>query len=224
MVACTRVFLDLGANIGVNMRFLYEAEKYPNTKSMISMMDKVLGKNRSDVCYYGFEANTAHYTRLKQLTRHFKSKNAKIWNHPVDVHDQNVTFYHANTTKDYKSEEWGFSRTSWTPNGIPVQLKALDFPRWFNAMKFDPAVTTILMKMDIEGSEYKLLAALLAQGFLCSMHTITIEWHPQFCRGKLCSINLRSFVKFLPDLGCRVKFIEKDDESYLHDGQPLGPS
>ena len=31
------------------------------TAFMVSMMDKVLGKDRSDVCYYGFEANTAHY-------------------------------------------------------------------------------------------------------------------------------------------------------------------
>jgi hypothetical protein len=82
-MGCTKVFLDIGANIGVNMRFLYEPEKYPNTAFMGSMMDQVLGKNRSDVCYYGFEANPAHYKRLERLKAHFGTQNVQIWNQPV---------------------------------------------------------------------------------------------------------------------------------------------
>ena len=218
---CTRVFMDVGANIGVNMRFLYEAEKYPNTASMVSMMDKVLGKDRSGVCYYGFEANSAHYTRLQRLKEYFKAKNVHIWNRPVAAHDRYMTFYHANTKSDYSNEEWGFSATRYTRNGIPVQLKALDFPKWFAGMKFDPAVTTILIKMDIEGSEYEVVAALMAQGLLCKVHTVTIEWHARFCRGKLCNVDLPSITRYLPKLGCNVNFVEQDDESYLHDGQPL---
>ena len=102
-----------------------------------------------------------------------------------------------------------------------MQLKALDFPKWFADMKFDPTTTTILMKMDIEGSEYEVLTALLAQGSLCKIQTVTMEWHPQFCRGPLCNVNLPDLARFLPNIGCHVEFVNKDDESYLHDGQPL---
>ena len=220
-MGCTRVFLDVGANIGVNMRFLYEPNKYPKIKSMGSMMNQVLGRNRSDVCYYGFEANPAHYKRLKRLKTHFHTRNVHIWNQPVANHNQHITFYHANTTSDYANEEWGFSATAWSKYSVPVRLKAIDFPKWFAGMKFDSTMTTILMKMDIEGSEYEVLAALLAQGSLCTLHTVTIEWHPDFCRGPLCSANLPSFVQLLPNVGCNVRFVDQDDESYLHDGQSL---
>ena len=218
---CTKVFLDVGANIGVNMRFLYEPNKYPNSAFMVSMMDEVLGRNRSDVCYYGFEANPAHYKRLERLKRHFSTRNVHIWNQPVANHDQNITFYHANTTDDYAHEEWGFSATPWTTSGIPVSLKAINFPKWFAGMKFDPTMTRILMKMDIEGSEYDVVATLLAQGSLCSIHTVTIEWHQRFCRGPLCNVNLPFLVQLLSKHGCNVRFVDRDDESYLHDEQPL---
>lgn len=220
-MGCTKIFIDVGANIGVNLRFLYEAHKYPKTAFMGSMMDQVLGKNRSDVCYYGFEANPAHYKRLKQLKAHFHTKNVHIWNQPVATHDQHVTFYHANTTSDYANEEWGFSAAAWSKSRVPVRLKAIDFPKWFAGMNFDRTMMTILMKMDIEGSEYDVLAALLAQGSLCTLHTVTIEWHRNFCRGPLCGVNLPSLVHLLPNLGCNVTFVDKDDESYLHDGQSL---
>jgi hypothetical protein len=124
------------------------------------------------------------------------------------THDQHITVYHANTTSDYAHEEWGFSATAWSKNSVPVRLEALDFPKWFAGMKFNPTMTTILMKMDIEGSEYDVLAALLAQGSLCSLHTVTIEWHSRFCRGPLCNVNLPSLVQRFPNiywLQCEVR-------------------
>ena len=220
-MACTKVFLDLGANIGVNMRFLYEPTKYPKSPFMVSMMDKVLGRNRSNVCYYGFEANIAHYKRLERLKVHFKtkfkSKYAHIWNRPVAAHDDNITLYHAGD--DYQNEEWGFSAMRWSNRAIPVQSRAFNFPKWFASMKF--TTTTVLMKVDIEGSEYEVLTALLVQGLLCKIHTITIEWHPRFCKGSLCNAHLVQLTRLLPKFGCNVTFVERDDESYLHDGQPL---
>ena len=95
--------MDLGANIGVNMRFLYEPLKYPHTHFMISEMDRVLGHNRSDVCYYGFEANPAHYKRLEALKSHFAERKVEIWNRPVGVRSENKTFYHYR--KDWKKED-----------------------------------------------------------------------------------------------------------------------
>ena len=224
-MACTRVFLDVGANIGVNMRFLYEPKKYPKSRFMVPMMDKVLGRNRENVCYYGFEANVAHHKRLEQLKVHFKTKfksnYAHIWNQPVLAHDDNITLYHAGSKYDYKNKEFSFSAMNWSKSAIPVQSRAFNFPKWFASMKFDPTTTTVLMKVDIEGSEYEVLTALLVQGLLCKIHTITIEWHPGKCQGSLCNAHLVQLTRLLPNFGCNVTFVERDDESYLHDGQPL---
>jgi FkbM family methyltransferase len=220
-MACSRVFLDVGANIGVNMRFLYEGRKYPRSRFMVKTMDYVLGNNRSDVCYYGFEANPIHFERLARLKSHFESRHVHVWNQPVATHGKDVTFYHANNTQDSASEEWSFSGTKQSPDAIPVKLKAFNFPKWFAAQNFDPATTSILMKIDIEGSEYELLASLLASGLLCKVKVVTIEWHPQFCNGKWCQMKLEDYTRLLPSIGCNVKFIARDDESYLHDGIAL---
>ena len=215
---CEKIFIDIGANIGVNMRFLYEANKYPHTRFMISEMDRVLGKNRDNVCYYGFEANPNHYNRLQNLSSYFKSRNMKIWNKPVGIHNKTKTFYHANKTSDYNNKEWGFSETRWSSTAVPVQLQMIDFPNWFN-ININPS-STIMMKIDIEGGEYELLTALMSQGSLCKIHTITMEWHSRFCNNIWCNFKkwLPNFFLVLPRVGCNVRFLYKDDESYLHDG------
>ena len=73
---------------------------------------------------------------------------------------------HTNTEEDKTHEEWGFSTAVHSKSSIPVQLKGLNFPKWFADKKFEPA-TSILMKMDIE------VTALLAQGSLCKIKTTT---------------------------------------------------
>lgn len=218
-MACRKVFLDLGANIGVNMRFLYEPLKYPRTQFMISEMERVLGQNRSDVCYYGFEANPNHYKRLESLRAHFADRRVGIWNRPVGILRENRTFYH--NRKDTKKEEWGFSSKSHSKHSSPVQLTTLNFPAWFDTTVH--ANMTIMMKVDIEGGEYELLAALLARGSLCKVDTITMEWHSKLCDGVWCKLrsSLSTLLHTLPAVGCNVTVLNKDDESYLHDGVPL---
>ena len=54
---CYHIFLDVGANIGVHGRFLYEPELYPKAVTARSIFDAEFGKDRDnrDFCVFAFE-------------------------------------------------------------------------------------------------------------------------------------------------------------------------
>ena len=83
---CTHVFLDVGMNIGVQTRKLFEPEKYPLLSNGTTASDSIirqarharssfldaftteLGEDRSrNTCVFGFEANPFHTARLQAL-------------------------------------------------------------------------------------------------------------------------------------------------------------
>ena len=66
---CKEFYVDLGTNIGVQIRKLYEAEKYPDA-SILPLFDQYFGnsqarRNNLDLCAIGFEMNPGHTKRLK---------------------------------------------------------------------------------------------------------------------------------------------------------------
>ena len=64
---CYHVFVDAGSNIGVQIRKLYEPQKYPGAK-FNSFFKEAFGEHvagRKDICAIGFEPNPAHASTLK---------------------------------------------------------------------------------------------------------------------------------------------------------------
>ena len=64
---CYHVYMDVGSNIGVQIRKLYEPQKYPGAV-VHRIFNEAFGSSRSDrknVCTIGFEPNPAHSERLK---------------------------------------------------------------------------------------------------------------------------------------------------------------
>ena len=62
------MYLDIGSNVGVQVRKLYEPELYPGS-SVFKIFDNAFGapneRNYSDICTIGIEANPDHTKRLK---------------------------------------------------------------------------------------------------------------------------------------------------------------
>lgn len=58
---------------------------------------------------------------------------------------------------------------------IPTKVRSLDFPRWFeeNTFKDD----NIIIKMDIEGAEYRVLRQMLDLNLIKRVSEFRIEWH-----------------------------------------------
>ena len=127
------------------------------------------------------------------------------------------------------SAVWKNERTS--PGSVKV--KTLDFPAFVESQirhrtwaKHFSAKPYVLMKMDIEGSEFIVLPALIEKGLLCKgiIDMIFIEWHPQYVEnGKARMNELRRRIddtrRCSPGLPTHVS--EVDDETYNKDGKPL---
>ena len=67
---CRFVYLDVGTNIGVQIRKLFEPELYPNA-SIHEVFNKYFGnideRTNAGVCAVGFEPNKNHTTHLKRM-------------------------------------------------------------------------------------------------------------------------------------------------------------
>ena len=79
---CYHIYLDVGSNIGNQIRKLFEPEKYPNAP-LLAKFDQYFGpiENRrisspegdSMVCAVGFEPNPVHALYLKELEKEYKA-------------------------------------------------------------------------------------------------------------------------------------------------------
>jgi hypothetical protein len=255
---CYHVYLDVGSNVGVHARFLFEPEKYPNAKIAHHIFDAEFGsiRDNSDICVFAFEPNPVH------KERHFQMQDAYTklgWRyHPIIAgasdQDGNMTFYH----QDHgNNNEWGFSTvTSGGRENDAVTVPAIRLSSWLKEHiigrnipekaflagknRISPAV---VMKFDIEGSEYSLFPDLMFTGTLCSVVDYAFgEYHPwrvqqtlpdkETGRGglnlspgrkaKLYWENLMLAFSSLRNDDCKTKKIDHlDDESYHMDGVPL---
>ena len=108
---CAHVYLDVGANIGMHERFLFEKELYPATQAMQGYMDSVFGvaTPRSSICTFGFEGNPKHDDRLESLEKCYNDVmgyRTKFFRGTAVVGgaEKNVTFCFGN---DEAQEFWG---------------------------------------------------------------------------------------------------------------------
>ncbi len=82
---CRHVYLDLGANIGVHNRFLFQPKLYPDT-SMRSAFDESFGSadlralpsHESGICAFAFEANPFHAARLKAMEECYLARGHRL--------------------------------------------------------------------------------------------------------------------------------------------------
>jgi hypothetical protein len=84
LTGCHHVFLDVGANIGVNIRKLFEPEKYPNAtiakhKNFMRLMGTPQQRAQPGaLCAFGFEANKRHAKRLARLAACYATKGWRV--------------------------------------------------------------------------------------------------------------------------------------------------
>ena len=65
---CKYVYLDVGTNVGIQIRKLFEPDLYPNA-SIHQVFDRYFGniekRTRDGICAVGFEPNPSHTSILK---------------------------------------------------------------------------------------------------------------------------------------------------------------
>jgi FkbM family methyltransferase len=234
---CYHVFIDAGSNVGVHGRFLFEPEKYPKSK-FAGKFDELLGNNRTlqNVCVFAFEPNPKH-RRSQSTTELFYNHMGWRYHYmPFGVSDKdgNLTFYH-NTLSDWggQCEEWGFSMfpTAVAENQTKfeaVSVNIVNVSAWMETNilnryipprnQYNTLPPLLVMKMDIEGSEYNVLESLLKSGVSHKFDHILGEFHPYNNLSNTELSDLRHNLTTRLQLNGGPGFLQFDDEEYLHDG------
>jgi len=174
--SCKKIFLDLGSSSGVNVRMLYEPEKYAGA-SLVKSLEKTFGtaekrkvnSDSSGLCALGLEPNPSHGERLKKLQESYEAKGWHAHFYPLAAWkgDGYMAF---NTTAKHRGSDGA------TDAGAHLSMKSSQWPgekelmvRTANLSAFVRSlpVPVSLAVMDIEGSEYEVLAQLMQRATLC---------------------------------------------------------
>lgn len=202
---CYHVLLDVGSNIGMHGRFLFEPDKFPLSKSSVPKLNEEFGMERDnrDFCVFAF-GELYYYVLFKttsELTNthsvepnpYFKERHLDLqkayaalgWRyHPVAAgvsnEDGHLTFYHSHMKG--KPGENDFSalatKTLYGTDATPVEVPIVRLSNWIKdeirdrtipskPHVFYPFGPKVVMKLDIEGLEYKVFPDLLTTGALC---------------------------------------------------------
>lgn len=170
---CKSIFLDLGSNNGVNIRKLYEPEKYGGAK-LLPYLEQEFGHPdtrrgpamKTGLCALGLEPNPQRHGRLRQVQQAYKNQGWNVHFYPFAAWSTdgfmplNMTGKKKPATQLKVGEGSHLSARS----AGPMQTRTVDLAAFIDSL---PAQSVKLMTMDIEGAEYQSLAQLIQKNILC---------------------------------------------------------
>ena len=113
---CYHVYLDVGSNIGIQIRKLFEPEKYPNA-TVHSIFNQNFGsieerrhnslEDGSAICAVGFEPNSHHTSYLKKIESAYQNCgwNVKMLTETAASNHNGIGRFY--TDESYQNMEWG---------------------------------------------------------------------------------------------------------------------
>jgi FkbM family methyltransferase len=126
--------------------------------------------NSSEYEIYAFEPNP--YSRVHKRYGHlFKVYHAATW-----IADGEMPFYISEPKTETQAGTLLKQKTSGNlDKKHPIMVKTMDFSKWVaDNFKLDDHV---VVKMDIEGAEYKVLPKMIADGSICCIDRLYLETH-----------------------------------------------
>ena len=189
---CERVYVDMGTNIGVKLRHLYEPERFQSraVRTYFAGLgfdnETEVKPNRSYVCALSFEPVPSNVAKLRQLVWQLK-KSGRAGRHlhqfpaAIGAASGATTFYIDNAPGG-RANNWGSSLLSWQTGmgsnaSRVVHVPVVGLPWLLTAHV--PKRARVVAKMDIEGAEYEVLPA--AHAAICAgIDVLYIETHDRF--------------------------------------------
>ena len=203
---CRHVFIDLGCNLGSNVAALYEFPHEPQGRRAKSSLNRAFERyfgtsaqqRQRDACAICVEPNLHHAERLRLMeTEHRKAgwRTTFLPRAASDVDGRELNFFFDGSRRGRKHGEWGASVFSTKDNrgtdgvanasaptltlDVARLLQQRVLPRRLPASTGDAKRPAVIIKMDIEGSEFSVLSRLLALGLLCSIDYLGVEFHDE---------------------------------------------
>jgi len=224
---CKAIYLDIGSNIGVQVRKLYEPEKYPGATVLPLFAGQFgapahrrLPASTSGICALGLEPNPEHYSRLDAISAAYV---ARGWN----AHFYHVAAWSSDGQMNFKGagelpskRDWGARLDMPAVAMYDVNVPTVDIAAFINSL---PAASIKLMKMDIEGAEYECISHLVGHNTLCQ-NTVNAAFAEAHAWGNVTNWpGDRSFTSIAHNINMQscpagvTTLHDLDDESYLHD-------
>jgi hypothetical protein len=209
---CRYVYIDMGTNIGIQIRKIYEPHLYPQAP-ILPIFKQIFANYSNEVCSVGFEANPIHDNYLKQfenycLQRHWRVK--IFTSTAVSITQQNLTFYVEPGNE--MNNQWGASLDAGNKK-TNITVLSIDIVSWIKNFVLTRKIPSglpspkIVMKSDIEGHDSVVIANFVLSGVFCSIDLIYGEhFNKEFQ-------NAVSLLQKYSDL-CKTKLIYMDDETY----------
>jgi hypothetical protein len=250
---CEHVYLDVGTNIGVQLRKLYEPHRYKDAP-VLGIFKDMFGaaRQRCGVCSVGIEPNPRHGDRLDEVQRQLTSIGARVAILKAAASDAEGTTTLNTGIDDFKWNDLGASVAGWA---LPTQpgaatVRTLDLSRVIHRLHrrlqeqhgLNRGASRLVMKLDIEGLEYRVAPHLILTQAFCMIDLIFMEQHPRVfnqlpsnaashgLRPKESGILLahqlvRAITQYAlaarsPSSDCQTRVLTLDDETHLFDGQP----
>jgi hypothetical protein len=228
---CEHVYLDVGTNLGIQIRKLYEPKYFPGA-DVLATYNETFGspEERMKVCTFGFEPNPHWTQKLKRLERAYRGIGVNILiftETAAATHSNNLTFYLEPYEKP-ENHEWGASTIKWNNKGmVPVNVGAIELAQFLNMVRFRRGQTPrskVVMKLDIEGAEFQVIPELVVQGSFCAVDYAICEFHHRFFEEKKAPHiptilrNLNWIYAHTNGTRCPTVMTNIHDESYWKDG------
>jgi len=221
---CKAIYLDVGSNNGVQIRKFYEPALYPEA-TVLPLFDKHFGSpsercppgNQTGLCVLGMEPNPLHSDRLSKLQQAYRAKGWYVHFYPFAAAYADGTAIFEIDLTDGGNEYWGAGLAM--AHKDRVQVRTVNFASFLKSLP----VGVALMKMDIEGAEWDVMAGLEEQGLLCKnvineAYVEVHEWGDVTHWARPRSMNqIDMSVRQQVCSAGSSSFIEMDDELYFHD-------
>jgi hypothetical protein len=236
---CKHLYIDMGSNIGVQMRKVYQPSGYPGAK-VEPTFSRFFGSNnnRKDVCTIGFEANLHHTSRLLELQYNYRNAS-----YPCVIFTETAVSNKIGTVEFFldplakpEKHEWGATavacneRVKACPDAKNrASALAIDmnqflhnvYSLWTSTSSYASTKDhKIVAKMDIEGSEFNVLPHMMLHGSICFIDFLIIEFHPlDFHNLSPHDHVLGDIIKHLATKSesCKLEISTRDDETFAND-------
>lgn len=183
---CLHVYLDMGTNIGVQIRKLYEPQKFPEAK-VLPVFDKYFGSSTTrnqKVCAVGFEPNQNFELGLQNLEQkyHECGWNVKIFTRTGVtgvVQGGSKRFVQMGALSGHLISEARNEDETEKVNLMRISsyIREVVAKRQLPKNVSEHEVPRVVMKLDVEGAEMEIVPDLLFTGALTHVDRLMVDWH-----------------------------------------------
>jgi FkbM family methyltransferase len=235
--SCKSIYLDVGSNLGVQIRKFFEPDKYPDAP-VLPLFESTFGNGQvrteanSSNCCLGIEPNPIHWKHLKSIELNYTKKGWHVHFYPYAAWKTEGTMSFAGHKEDVGHASWGahLDYNTRVATSSDTQVRTVDLAAFIKSL---PDHSVKLMKLDIEGAEYETVSHMISEKVLCQT-TVEKTFMEVHSWGEITTWRdnrtYEAMQRHVNGTACNdnsspTTLVLMDDETYtLDDGQRLLPA